>query len=101
MSSVCEICGAADPKWLRWVDQDVGDYFARTMTGMPGRNAHAAHYCEDPECAAAIEARYGPQGNQSALNRLTDELGAKGLDADDNEVRLMALCAQLLRRGGA
>lgn len=69
------------------------------MRGMPGRNAKGVHYCDDPACEDEVEARYGPMSNRAAFNRLTDELGQKGLDADANEVRLMALCADLLSSG--
>lgn len=92
----CEFCGAANPRWLRWVDTSIADYFRRTQLGTPGQTAHALHFCERPECAAAAEAKYGPSGNRAALSRLTEELGEKGLDADDNEVRLAAVCADLL-----
>lgn len=88
----CESCGAPDPPFLRWIDATIADYFQRTTMGTPGRTAHAARYCDSEACRAAIEATYGPRGNGPALRRLTDELAAKGLDADDNEVRLAALC---------
>jgi hypothetical protein len=95
MSTVCEVCGASDPRWLRWIDQGIGDYFQRTMTGFPGATARPAHFCDSAECRAEIEARYGPEGNRAALNNVIDGLGGRGLDADDNEVRLAALAAEI------
>lgn len=92
----CAVCGAEDPRWVRHIDGDVGDMLHRIVTGFPGRSSHAVRYCDTPECAAAIEAQYGPTGNRAAFHRLTDELGQKGLDADDNEVRLAAVVAQRL-----
>lgn len=92
----CDFCGTADPRWLRHVDQDIGDYLTRTITGFPGRNSSTVAYCDTDECKAAAEAQIGPQGNRAALHRLTDELGQKGLDADSNEVRATALAVELL-----
>lgn len=97
--AVCAGCGAPAPRWIRWVDKSILDFFHRVMKGFPGPTAVAVNYCEKPACAAKVEAEYGPAGNRAAFHRLTDELAAKGLDADDNEVRLAALCAVKLDAG--
>lgn len=91
----CEFCGAADPDWLRWHDVSIADYVARVHQGKVGPTAKAVAYCSRDACVAAQEARYGPSGNAVALRRLTDEIGARGLDADDSEIRMLALMIQI------
>jgi hypothetical protein len=100
MNDACDICGAPDPDYLRWVDLTIADYFQRVTQAIPGKTSLAVRYCANPACQAAVEAKHGPQGNRAAFNRLTDELGKRGLDANDNEIRMTALCAQLLEARG-
>lgn len=90
----CEFCGAPNPRWVRSLDRSVVDYAYRTIKGFPGPTSYGLHYCED--CKDAADAEY-PQGNEAALRRLEAHVGRRELDADNNEVRFLAL---LLQREG-
>lgn len=78
-ADTCEICGAADPKWIRWVDRSAVDYAWRTMLhpGYPGPTALAVKYCEKPECEFEVIRRYGAPGNENAKDRLLKDLLAR------------------------
>lgn len=74
---VCEVCGAADPRWLRWIDRSAVDYAWRRFHAVPGPTSLAVHYCESEACAAEVEARYGAQGNDAALEQLRRDMLAR------------------------
>lgn len=77
MTEVCAICGAPDPRWLRWVDRSGADYLHRRLRGFPGPTSLAVQYCDRVTCEAEVVARHGPSGNDAALERLRADLLAK------------------------